>query len=62
MTWKKPHTGLTVAQRFVVTFEDRSRVFVKAAMDDQTEYLLRIDHLIMSTLNGSRRLEPSQTG
>lgn len=48
--WKKPHTGLTVAQRFVVTFADGSGVFVKAAMDGLTEELLRIDHLIMSTL------------
>ena len=48
--WTKPHTGLTVAQRFVITFEDGSRLFVKAAMDDLTEECLRIDHLIMTTL------------
>ena len=48
--WKKPHTGLTVAQRFVVRFEDGSSHFVKAAMDDLTEECLRIDHLIMTTL------------
>ena len=48
--WKKPHTGLTVAQRFVTTFEDGSSLFVKAAMDDFTEECLRIDHLIMTTL------------
>ena len=48
--WRKPHTGLTVAQRFVVTFEDGSSLFVKAAMDDFTEKCLRIDHLIMSTV------------
>ncbi len=47
---KKPHTGLTVAQRFVATFADGSSLFVKAEMDDFTEKCLRVDHLIMSTI------------
>ena len=48
VAWKKPQTGLSSAQRFVVSFEDGTRLFVKAAMDDTTETGLRIDHLVMS--------------
>jgi hypothetical protein len=48
--WRKPHTGLTPAQRFVVRLEDGSSVFVKAAVDDWTERGLRTDHLVLSTV------------
>ncbi len=48
VVWKKPHTGLSSAQRFVVSFEDGTRLFVKAATDDITEADVRIDHLVMS--------------
>jgi hypothetical protein len=48
--WQKPHTGLTAAQRFVARFADGSSVFVKAAVDADTERWLRTDHLIVSTV------------
>jgi hypothetical protein len=53
VAWKKPHTGLSSAQRFVVTFEDGTSLFVKASMDDVTESSLRIDHLVMSETDES---------
>lgn len=49
--WKKPHTGLTAAQRFVVRFEDDSSAFVKAAVDADTERWLRTERIILSTLD-----------
>jgi hypothetical protein len=49
--WLKPHTGLTAAQRFVVRFADGSSAFVKAAVDADTERLLRTDHLVMSSID-----------
>ena len=49
--WHKPHTGLSPAQRFVVRFDDGSSVFVKAAVDSETERWLRTDYLMMSTLD-----------
>ena len=48
--WSKPPTGLTAAQRFVVTLDDGARVFVKAAVDDDTERWLRNDHLVLTSL------------
>jgi len=39
--WHEPHTGLSPAQRFVVTLDDGSSVFVKAAVDEETERGLR---------------------
>ncbi|MDD9937542.1 MAG: phosphotransferase [Myxococcales bacterium] len=50
--WRRPHTGLSPAQRFVVTLDDGESVFVKAAVDAQTERWLRTDHLMLSTLAG----------
>ena len=41
--WRPPHTGLSAAQRFVVTLANGDAVFVKAATDDQTEQWLRND-------------------
>jgi hypothetical protein len=52
VSWRKPHTGLTAAQRFVARFTDGSSAFVKAAVDADTERWLRTDHLIMSTVDG----------
>ena len=49
--WRKPHTGLTAAQRFVARFADGSSAFVKAAVDAETERWLRTDRLIMSTVD-----------
>jgi hypothetical protein len=51
VTWRKPHTGLSLAQRFIATLADGSSVFVKAAVDDDTERWLRNDYLIASTLD-----------
>ena len=48
--WKRPECGQTEAQRFVVKFADGSGVFAKAAVDELTERWLRVDHLIMSTV------------
>src|SRR5262245_6498271 len=49
--WLKPHTGLSAAQRYVARFADGSSVFVKAAVDAETERWLRTDQLVMSTLD-----------
>lgn len=46
--WRRPHTGLSAAHRFVVTFSDGASAFVKAAVDDETEQWLRTDHAAMS--------------
>ncbi len=46
--WRSPHAGLSDAQRFVVTLSDGSSVFVKAAVDDQTEQWLHTEHIAMS--------------
>ncbi len=50
VAWHKPHTGLSVAQRFVVRFADGSSAFVKAAVDDKTEAWLRTEHEILSSV------------
>jgi phosphotransferase family enzyme len=47
-SWRKPHTGITPAQRFVVTFEDGSSVFVKAPVDAQTVGWSRTEHYVLS--------------
>ena len=46
----RPDTGLTAAERFVVTLDDGRRLFAKAAVDEATERWLRVDHLIMTTV------------
>ena len=48
--WKVPDCGLSSAHRFSVQFEDNSRVFVKAATDEDTEQWLRTEHLVLSSL------------
>ena len=45
--WVEPDTGLSAAARYSVTLGDRSRVFVKAATDDQTERWLRTEYLAL---------------
>lgn len=50
--WAKPDTGLSAAARFSVTLEDRSRVFVKAATDEQTERWLRNEYLALQSVPG----------
>ncbi|NKB69851.1 MAG: hypothetical protein GKR89_22490 [Candidatus Latescibacteria bacterium] len=53
VAWKRPECGLTQAQRFVVKFADGSGVFVKAAVDDQTQQWLQVDHLVMSSVGAA---------
>jgi hypothetical protein len=48
--WKKPDCGLSPALRFSVALEDKSRVFVKAATDEQTEQWLRTEYLVLSSI------------
>jgi hypothetical protein len=48
--WLVPDCGLSAALRFSVKFEDDSRVFVKAATDDDTEQWLRREHLVLSSI------------
>ncbi len=48
--WHAPSTGLSPAQRFVVSFADGSGAFVKAAVDDTTEAWLRTEHQVLSVL------------
>ena len=45
--WVRPDTGLSGAVRYSVTLEDGSRVFMKAATDDQTERWLRSEYLAL---------------
>ncbi|MFC7619631.1 phosphotransferase [Microlunatus sp. GCM10028923] len=44
-SWAVPDTGLSSASRHSVGLADGSRVFVKAATDDDTEHWLRTEHL-----------------
>ena len=50
--WEVPETGLSAAARYSVTLADRSRVFVKAATDDDTERWLRTEHLALQRVPG----------
>lgn len=45
--WKVPDTGLSPAERYSVTLEDGTRIFVKAATDDDTERWLRNEYLAL---------------
>ena len=45
--WVSPDTGLSAAARYSVTLQDRSRVFIKAATDEQTERWLRTEYLAL---------------
>ena len=62
--WRKPHTGITAAQRFVVTFDDGSSAFVKAPTDAATREYSRMEHHVLSQLRGEfvpRVLHTSET-
>jgi len=48
--WRKPHTGLSRAERFVLRFGDGSGAFVKAAVDDGTARWLRVEHEIITSM------------
>jgi hypothetical protein len=45
--WITPDTGLSAAARYSVTLHDGSRVFVKAATDEDTERWLRTEYLAL---------------
>ena len=47
--WRKPDTGLSRAQRYLVTLTDGQRVFVKAATDATTADWLRNEHLALTS-------------
>lgn len=50
-SWRKPHTGLTPAQRFVVQFENGDSCFVKASVDAATERMLRTEHRMLAIVD-----------
>jgi len=47
--WEKPLCGLSSAIRYSLQLEDKSKVFVKAATDNQTKEWLITEHLVLST-------------
>ena len=47
--FSEPDCGLSAAHRFSVKLEDGTRVFVKAATDEDTSKWLRTEHLVLST-------------
>ncbi len=47
---QRPDCGLSVALRFVVTFEDGTSVFAKAATDGETEQWLRNEHHVLADI------------
>jgi hypothetical protein len=47
----QPDCGLSAAHRFSVKLEDGTRVFVKAATDEDTSEWLRTEHLVLSTMS-----------
>ncbi|MEO8030357.1 MAG: phosphotransferase [Gemmatimonadota bacterium] len=53
VSWQRPHTGLSSAERFVVKFSDGSGVFVKAAVDFETGAWLRAEQRMLATLQGT---------
>src|SRR5579863_2705937 len=48
--WVKPDCGLSATHRYSVELEDGSRVFVKAATDEETTDWLRREHYVLSTV------------
>lgn len=50
LQWSRPNCGLSSALRFSVQLADHNRVFVKAATDTETAQWLRIEHLVLSTI------------
>jgi hypothetical protein len=48
--WTVPDCGLSSALRFSVQFEDNSKVFVKAATDEETEQWLRTEQVVLSSM------------
>ena len=49
--FSQPDCGLSAAHRFSVRLDDGSRVFVKAATDEDTNEWLRTEHLVLSTMS-----------
>lgn len=50
--WERPDTGLSPAHRFVVTFDDGSRLFAKAATTPKTAAQLRNERLALAYSEG----------
>jgi hypothetical protein len=48
--WTVPDCGLSAAFRYSVELDDGSRVFVKAATDEETTDWLRREHFVLSTV------------
>ena len=48
--WRKPDCGLSRAHRFSVGLDTGAHIFVKAAIDDETEGWLRREHYVLSGL------------
>src|SRR5205085_1927502 len=64
VAWRKPHAGITPAQRFVVSFADGTSAFVKAPVDTMTADWSRMEHHVLSQLEGDfmpRVLHASET-
>ncbi|MCD2422787.1 aminoglycoside phosphotransferase family protein [Niabella pedocola] len=50
MVWTVPECGLSAAHRFSVSFNDGSKVFVKAATDPQTTVWLHREQLVLAAV------------
>lgn len=48
LEWRIPHAGMSAAMRYVVTLAGGGSVFVKAAVNDETEQWLRNDFVAMT--------------
>ena len=51
--FSQPDCGLSAAHRFSVRLDDGSRVFVKAATDEDTSRWLHTEHLVLSTMSSA---------
>ena len=49
--WTKPDCGLSSAIRYSLLLEDKTKVFIKAATDSETEEWLRTEHLVLASYN-----------
>jgi hypothetical protein len=50
LSWRRPELGLSAAERFSVDLADGSRLFVKAAVDRDTERWLRNEHAALESV------------
>jgi hypothetical protein len=49
-SWHRPQLGLSAAERFAIELDDGSRLFVKAAVDGDTERWLRNEHAVLESV------------